>query len=102
MPTCKAWTQMLKVSCQISLKDCFILNQLHFVFQVYCQVRFLSILIFILYNQDASLHQVGGKGEVCYHNMAMAPDYGRMGHTEAGQGGKKGRSFIFGESIENN
>ena len=27
--------------------------------------------------------QVGGKGEVCYHNMAMAPDYGRMGHTEA-------------------
>ena len=26
--------------------------------------------------------QVGGNGEVCYHNMAMAPDYGRMGHTE--------------------
>lgn len=26
--------------------------------------------------------EVGGKGEVCYHNMAMAPDYGRMGHTE--------------------
>lgn len=27
-------------------------------------------------------NEVGGKGEVCYHNMAMAPDYGRMGHTE--------------------
>ncbi|CAE7236552.1 unnamed protein product [Symbiodinium sp. CCMP2592] len=26
--------------------------------------------------------EVGGNGEVCYHNMAMAPDYGRMGHTE--------------------
>ncbi|CAE7506829.1 unnamed protein product [Symbiodinium pilosum] len=26
--------------------------------------------------------EVGSKGEVCYHNMAMAPDYGRMGHTE--------------------
>ncbi|CAE7435800.1 unnamed protein product [Symbiodinium natans] len=26
--------------------------------------------------------EVGSQGEVCYHNMAMAPDYGRMGHTE--------------------
>eukprot|EP00438_Fugacium_kawagutii_P015537 Skav211010 [mRNA] locus=scaffold134:4239:5111:+ [translate_table: standard] len=26
--------------------------------------------------------EVGGNGEVCYHNRAMAPDYGRMGHTE--------------------
>jgi len=25
---------------------------------------------------------VGDKGRVCYHNMAMAPDYGSMGHTE--------------------
>ena len=32
--------------------------------------------------------QVGGNGEVCYHNMAMAPDYGRMGHTEASGVGK--------------
>lgn len=26
--------------------------------------------------------QVGDKGIVCYHNMAFAPDYGQMGHTE--------------------
>ena len=26
--------------------------------------------------------EVGGNGEVCYHNRQMAPDYGRMGHTE--------------------
>merc|ERR1719215_467127 len=25
---------------------------------------------------------VGDKGRVCYHNLAMAPDYGSMGHTE--------------------
>jgi len=26
--------------------------------------------------------QVGDGGRVCYHNLAMAPDYGQMGHTE--------------------
>mmetsp|Transcript_192 Transcript_192/g.344 ORF Transcript_192/g.344 Transcript_192/m.344 type:complete len:300 (+) Transcript_192:65-964(+) len=26
--------------------------------------------------------EVGSKGEVCYHNMAMAADYGQLGHTE--------------------
>jgi len=26
--------------------------------------------------------KVGDGGRVCYHNMAMAPDYGQMGHTE--------------------
>jgi len=26
--------------------------------------------------------KVGDKGRVCYHNIAMAPDYGSMGHTE--------------------
>lgn len=26
--------------------------------------------------------KVGDKGLVCYHNMAFAPDYGQMGHTE--------------------
>jgi peptide methionine sulfoxide reductase MsrA len=27
-------------------------------------------------------NKVGDKGRVCYHNLAMAPDYGQMGHTE--------------------
>lgn len=27
-------------------------------------------------------NEVGDGGRVCYHNMALAPDYGRMGHTE--------------------
>lgn len=26
--------------------------------------------------------KIGDKGQVCYHNMAFAPDYGQMGHTE--------------------
>lgn len=26
--------------------------------------------------------EVGKKGNVCYHNLAFAPDYGSMGHTE--------------------
>jgi len=27
-------------------------------------------------------NKAGDGGRVCYHNMAMAPDYGQMGHTE--------------------
>lgn len=27
-------------------------------------------------------NKVGDKGNVCYHNMAFAPDYGKLGHTE--------------------
>jgi len=27
-------------------------------------------------------NEVGSAGQVCYHNLAFAPDYGSMGHTE--------------------